>query len=137
MAHDKEGHIGRRELVLDKGGHVGDDLDSGAGQTSFRGLGDAAAPAALVPAKDLDALGSKRGEEVIVTVDVLAIPVDKDEFGLDGTGGLGVCVSEVRWMGIGGAICGRSYCPCFGVELDTVNLKLALTVDGHGDGSSV
>lgn len=65
---------------------------------------------------------------------MLAVAVDKDELGLDGAGGLeGVLTvglrGRSRWLGI--------YRPCFGVQLDAVEVELALTVGGHGDGWAV
>lgn len=96
VAHDEDGHV-RRQLVLDKGGDVGHDPRRRPREALLGGLRHAAAPAALVPCKDLDAVLGELGEEVIVAVDVLAEAVDEDDLGYHGVRRLDDGISRSIW----------------------------------------
>lgn len=86
MAEDEDGRVagGGGQVRLDEGGDVGEHARRRAREAAVGGGGDAAAPAALVEAVDGDAARGEEAEEGVVAVDVIAVAVDEDEFGLGG-----------------------------------------------------
>lgn len=138
MAHYKD-RDGRGELRGNEGGDVREHKCCRARETAVGRLGDRAAPAALVEAVDLDALGSEIGEEVVVAVHVVAEAMEKNELGFHWTDGLGGGVSD--FAGGDGEEKGRgvrSYGPGLGVEADIADFEGAFFFGGHDElGSGV
>lgn len=83
MAQDEDGLVGR-QLVLDEGGYLSDDLRRGTCEAFVRRLLYAAAPAALVETERLDAVGGQVVQQFSVPADVVAEAMDEDELGADG-----------------------------------------------------
>lgn len=138
VAHDEDGHV-RRQLVLDKGGDVGNDLRRRTREALLGGLRHAAAPAALVPGEDLDAVLGELGEEVVIAVDVLAEAVDEDDLGYHGARRLGDGISRLargqksHAKSIRKRGGGPTNRPCFGVEARIADLELAFCSRCHGE----
>jgi len=86
VADDEDGRVtrGRGQVRLDEGGDVGEHARRRAREAAVGGGGDAAAPPALVEAVDGDAARGEEAEEGVVPVDVVAVAVDEDDFGLGG-----------------------------------------------------
>lgn len=87
MAHDKNRN-GGGELRGDESGDVREHEGSRTGEATVGGLGHGAAPAALVEAMDLNALGGEVREKVVVAVYVVTEAVEEDELGFYETSGL-------------------------------------------------